>query len=169
MKKSAISADRQGFTLIEALVVLAVIALISVVGVINILAFQKDAVMDSAANEIQSALKTAKNKSQSGELPAGASLSDYEEGYLPWYGVRSASGGYSIFVEYRLKSAGSDVTSNTVNFKIPSGITLTMPNITYERLTGKNNGANDIVLTYKTGEMRKVTVTQSGVITITEP
>ena len=162
-----------GFTLIEALVVLAIISLISVVGVISIINFQKDTVMDSAASELVSALKTAKNKSQSGELPTATDLDDYEEDYLPWYGVRSASGGYAIFVNYRLVGDTSDTSGDVVNFKITSGISLTLPNITFDRLTGKNNGAQNIVLTYKAGTPQSVTRTislsESGVITISEP
>lgn len=147
--------------MIETILVIAIISSLSAFGMMKIFAFQKDAKIDSMANEILSTLKLARNKSELGEIPFSMSLSDFLPDKLPSYGVRSAGSGYGVFVQYETvaglinESVGPAVIiSDEMSVNIPSGIV-------FERLTGKTSD-NRIDILYKGVLMKCIMINSSG-------
>lgn len=152
---------QKGFTLIETILVIAIISAISAFGMMKIFAFQKDAKIDSMANEILSTLKFARNKSELGEIPFSMNLSDFLPEKLPSYGVRSSGSGYEVYVQYEtmagavIESVGPAVNiSDDMSVNIPSGVV-------FERLTGKTLD-NRIDILYKGVLMKCIMINSSG-------
>jgi prepilin-type N-terminal cleavage/methylation domain-containing protein len=153
----------KGFTLIETLVVIAIISALSTFGMIRISAFQKEAKLDSVANEIISTLKVARSKSELGEIPSGMVLSDFFEGGLPSYGVRLTSDRYEVFVRYIKDDAPTIIVEESVGNPnlVSNEITLTPSKILYSRISGKTTGS-EIEIKYKGDLENKVMIDSLG-------
>jgi prepilin-type N-terminal cleavage/methylation domain-containing protein len=122
-----------GFTLIEALIAIAIISVLSAIGVNNMIAFQKDARLESFASEFESTLKTAKNKSVNAEVLSGVSVEDTD---TPTWGVKVDSDKYSLMFEYM--SSGTSISTDIETYPVVSGNSiLPIMQTNFERLTGK--------------------------------
>jgi Tfp pilus assembly protein FimT len=86
----------KGASLLETLVTIAIIAILTLMGVNTINNFRHSATLDNTASELLSHLRTARNKSVSGELLTGENENIFEENGLPEYGVALKAGGYSL-------------------------------------------------------------------------
>ncbi len=151
----------KGFTFIETLLVIAIISSLSVFGMMKIFAFQKDAKIDSVANEVLSTLKFARSKSELGEIPYSMNLEEFLPDKYPSYGVRSAGAGYEVFVQYETPSGA---VNNTIgqSVTLPDDMSINIPlGIVFERLSGRTSGA-DIDVFYKGTPEKRIIVNSSG-------
>jgi prepilin-type N-terminal cleavage/methylation domain-containing protein len=150
----------KGFTFIELLVVMALIAGLSALGMIRIISFQKDSQIDSFANEIVSTLKIAKNKSETGEIPTNMTMDNFIDGKYPSYGLRTNTDGYEIYVNY--ETSAGEVNSWVEKYKLPKDTSIVLSGaIKFDRITGNTN-ENNIILSYKAINERKIYVHSSG-------
>jgi prepilin-type N-terminal cleavage/methylation domain-containing protein len=134
-----ISNSTLGFTLIEALVAVTIVALLARIIAINLINFQKDARLESFADQFASNLQSARNKSVSAEIPSGYVLSDFDANNLPYWVVEVTANKFSLYSKFKL-SSGSDATGNSEDTAITGGNTLTPTGLTtFERLTGKTS------------------------------
>lgn len=162
---------QRGFTLIELLVVIGILVTL-VIGVTNnIVTFQKDAKLDSTANEFASTLETAHNKSVSGEVPDnGVNFSNYENNdTLPLWSVGVDEDNYQLMCKYK-KESDSDYTKEVIeNNNLLENISIIPTNeISFERLTGKRLSSDtSFTVSYGDyGESRTVNVDENGNVTI---
>jgi len=153
---------KNGFTFVETLLVVAIISALSVFGMIRISEFQKQATIDSAANELLTTLKVARSKSENGEIPEGKTLNDYESDGIPFYGVRSTGDGYEIFMIYKDLGASSETTGSVgSSFEGSDKITFSSFDVRFNRLTGETGGTN-IDVFYKGIAEKIVEVNSAG-------
>lgn len=158
----------RGFTLIESVVVIAILGIMALAGTESILTFQKNALLDSTANEIASTLRTARTKSLAGEL-----LADYPNAAnylsLPIYGAEFQVNSYFPIVSYLLDGTPMPVPTPTPEPNLPSGLSLSPTGqILFERVTGKpTDGSLDppsVTLTrISDGDFRTIEISDQGV------
>lgn len=159
----------KGFTLIESLVAVAIIAILSVFGVNNIVKFQKNAILDQSAIQIEDLLKTARSKSITAESVSGKGIDFYQEDGLPTYGVKVAGSSATLFQAYLIpdlpnppKSVRSDI--ETIN--LDPGITISSGETVFNRRNGQVSGSNSYLLEMGAAEKRKIEIDSEGTITI---
>ncbi len=159
----------KGFTLIEVIVVIFIIAILSVIGSANVIRFQKDAILDSAANEFASVLQSAREKSQDGEAVEGQDISYYEPDYLPSWNVLVANNSYSLNRNYRKSGDSSDTTDLIENHNLTAGWTFSPTgSVSFRRITGDVSGLTAVIMTDARGIKRLITIDARGNIVIKE-
>lgn len=141
----------QGFSLIETMVVLAILSILSLVGIESIIEFQKNALLDTSANEFASALRRAQSMSITGEIPNVSCpnnpcsdnlniASNFDTDGLPTYRVNLSSVNYTIWYDYQLETQPVPHQCCLETFPIDSKISIAstpaVTNIAFARLTG---------------------------------
>jgi hypothetical protein len=124
--------------------------------------------MDSTTNEVVSAIRTAQNKSESGEIPESMNLKDFKEDYAPKYGIRTVTGGYEIFAQYWVEGEPGAVSPSVATYNVDDNIAVTITGSPlFERLSG-TSPAFDVDLLSDSGESRQISFNSQGFIEITE-
>jgi len=161
----SLPAGRQGFTLIESVVVIAILSIIALVSMNTITEFQRNAILSSATQELGSTLRVAKANSTAGLVKTGESYTD--TGY-PYYGVALTGNVYQLTRTFTLMS-GSPTTETIESHAIDPSITMTpiSATVTFTRITGEPNAGVTFTLT-RTGTTtsRTVTVSANGLISL---
>ena len=135
-----------GFTLIELLVVITITAILAVSVSVNLINVQKDAKLDSVANELAANLETARNRSVNGEVPTVST--DFDSNNMPYWSVEILSSSqYRIVPKCKLKD-GSVCPSGTETISIKTGsLNPSSGSVDFARMTGKTSSTSiDVVL-----------------------
>lgn len=168
-----------GFTLIESVVVIAILGIMALVGSESILEFQKNALLDSTANEIASTLRSARTKSLAGQLcESGETLKDkdcndkkcdeltaedFKSDYLPKYGVDLTTSSYSLFRQCWLSCDTEETIKTIENFTLPANFSLDpVGQIIFSRVNGETTPII-LTLTGTNGKERKIEINNQGV------
>lgn len=155
---------RDGYTLIEILVVLTIIGLLFNFGYVNFRDFSRRQAVVGAAKTIQGDLRLAQSDATTGQKPSDGSCD------LP-----KTLDGYSFYVippsEYKIEANCGATTTVIKDVNLTSGITISIPSINpvlFKILgQGTNIGATDwtLILTQaETANTVTVTVTSGGEI-----
>lgn len=176
----------RGYTLVEVMVVIAIIVILTLAGAINVTEFQKNALLDSEANEFASALQTARAKSMTGEISKrltgmpdnieGIDYADYRMQYsdynpadLPVYSIQVTGSQYQLLVEYTL-AGGDPLTDRQREILQTTAIdprfTLTAGTSLFERRTGKTNPITYTLDKTGTTEGREIVIDSQGTIEV---
>lgn len=148
---------KHGFTLIESVVVIAILAILAFAGMNTITEFQRNAILNSATQELGSTLRVARQNSISGRVGLGETDS--------YFGVSMNGNSYQL-----VRYTTTPPSTNTIeNHTIDSSLTVTPPSITvtFSRIIGEPNTAATITLSrIGTTTSRTVTVSSNGLISL---
>jgi len=141
----------KGFTLIESVIVIAIIGMLALVSMNNIIEFQRSATVSSAAQELASTLRVARQNSMSGLVKTGETDT--------YYGVSLSGNTYELL---RYPSADM-LEQHTIDpqVAVPTGSFV----MTFARITGLPSGNAPITLTHGTN-VRTITVNANGLISL---
>ncbi|MGD8744387.1 MAG: prepilin-type N-terminal cleavage/methylation domain-containing protein [Candidatus Woesebacteria bacterium] len=155
----------KGFTLIELLVVVVIITIITLGGYENIVGFQKGVVLDQTTSEFVNTLRHARNKSISGEIEEGKTHANYDEDFLPRYGVGvdATQDKYYLFVNYQEAGVESTVIQEEYELSQPLEISPDTQ-VYFERITGNSAAASITITDIKSAETRTISITSAGEI-----
>ena len=163
----------KGFTLIESVVVIAILAILALVSVNNIVEFQRNAILTSAAQELVSTIRVARQNSMSGLVKPGET---YDTSGYPYYGVYIYYNTTDKMYEYHLQrtytlTAGSPTTESIeqIDHKIDSSVSLSSApmTITFSRITGDPGSAQSLTLTrVGTSVSKTITVNTNGLVSL---
>ncbi len=160
---------RQGFTLVELLVVFSVLVILSSVSIASFSSFNRTQSIQSAALDLSTMLQTAKARAASQYKPpscGSSSLSSYVVRVCKLTGSTcSSNGDYELYVSC---GAGSSVIAQG---KLPKNVfiddeTTTAKSISFTLLDGSVKGAGDIYITDTAGNIKNVNITPAGKIKI---
>jgi len=129
----------KGFTLIETIVVFAILSTLALVGIESIVEFQKNALLDGAANEFASTLRSARTKSLAGEILETETDGDFADDGLPKYGVKIEDDQtYILFREY-VDYTGASGYDEPERLTIDDNLSLANvgDRVVFERVTGE--------------------------------
>ena len=149
---------QKGFTLIEVIVVTFILSILALAGVETIVNFQKNALLESTARELVSTIRTAQNKSLSGELIKGETLQPSD---LPKFGVAFTVNSYTLFRQY--VGVGTSVATYPIDTQLklsPSS------EIVFDRVSGT---CSPLVLTIErldNQEFVKIDINEKGLVTL---
>jgi Tfp pilus assembly protein FimT len=134
----------KGASLLETLVTIAIIAILTLMGVNTINNFRHSATLDNTANELLSYLRTARNKSVSGELLAGEDNDLFEDNGLPEYGITLLADGYRLIRRCQKSDATNCSTEPAIDsVSLPETYSLSPEgSIFFERITGTSQNTS---------------------------
>lgn len=167
---------RDGFTIIEVLIVLVISSLFMVFGVAQYRNFSQRQSMNVAYRLVTSDLVAAQKDAISGRKPQGAAYSTPCEGDLVGYVVEfdssTAATSYSVSAECLVPPSGPSISvTNLKNVNLPEGVTADiLPDsapslVRFLPLTQGVTQAIDIVLTSsETGQTTTISITDNGKI-----
>ncbi len=168
--------QKQGFTLIEILIVISVIAIISVTGIAALSTFQTNQLMNVTAKDLVSTLNLAKSRARTQVKPK-VCIDPEPDLVLDGYGVRLCSSvflpgcgsdyeGYELYV----KCGGNVITTALLSKKMPSGYEFKQPGTTgdffFPVLEGGVEADGDIIIDNMNGLTKTISVDASGNIEI---
>lgn len=157
----------KGFTLIETIVVFGILSALALVGVESIIEFQKNALLDTAANEFASTLRTARTKSIAGELLESESYGDFADDGLPKYGIRIEDDQtYFLIREYIDNMGIPGYDSELEKFTIDDNLSLANvgDRVFFERITGEGGPISFTLQRIDGKGTRIIEVNDQGVI-----
>ncbi|MDP3998943.1 MAG: prepilin-type N-terminal cleavage/methylation domain-containing protein [bacterium] len=131
----------KGFTLIEAVVVIAILAILALFGVGSIIEFQKNSLHLAEAEEFASILRDARTRSLTGQLLPGEQASTFEPDGLPEYGVKVAGTNYILFRQFQLWGAPAPASGDLETYAISDKLLLTPSpsEVIFDRVTGESS------------------------------
>jgi prepilin-type N-terminal cleavage/methylation domain-containing protein len=157
--------NKNGFTLIELIVVFSVIAVLSTIGIASFVSYSRAQTLQQATNDFISVLNTAKARTAAQVKPS------------PECASSSTLQGYSVTVTltgssntYALNVICSGVTTSIKTVSLPTGVTFnsaiatpptTTTNVRFSVLSGGVTGSGNIVI-YSYGSTKTVTVNSVG-------
>ena len=158
---------KNGFTLLETIIVLGIISVFSLIGINTINSFREEAELDSAVNEFVTELKMARNKSMAGEVLGSETEADFEMDGLPQYGIQTTPGNYSLTRTF-IKVDGSSGFDTLETIALDTGLTLSpLDTIYFDRISGKTS-SESFNIQRSSGVGKKIDISSEGVITISD-
>lgn len=155
--------SRHGFSLIELIVTLGLVAILSTLSVLTIVRFQKIAILDNTASELNSVLHSAQNKSLSGVLSEDEEPEDFEDDGLPQYGVKVLDGKYELFRDSQ-KVGQVEGREMIEEHLIHESVTISpLTEVIFDRLSGAGTGVT-FTLQIQGGDLRRVVIDSYGQI-----
>jgi len=156
----------QGFTLIELMITIAIIGALSLVGSIKFNQFRDDAIINAAAEELASQIRSARNMSMVGVVTEGEVIQDFEVNGLPVYGVGVGGNSYFLFRDYTKKGESDKTRENLENVVLEPTFNITGDTeIVFSRRYGEASPKSFVI--EKSGvSQKKVTVNEQGVVLI---
>ncbi|MEK7184149.1 MAG: prepilin-type N-terminal cleavage/methylation domain-containing protein [Patescibacteria group bacterium] len=141
---------RQGFTLLEVLLVVSIISVIAGFAIPVFQSFQVKNDLDIAANTIAASFRRAQT------------LATSSEGDSQW-GVHIVTGSITLFqgTSFAARNAAYDEVFTVSATITPSGV----GDVVFDRLTGEALSTGTVTLTASTGVVRTVAITSKGTVT----
>lgn len=151
--------NRNGFTIIELIVVFSIMAVLSTVGVASFVTYSRVQTLQQATNDLITTLNTAKAKAVSQTAPEDC------------VAVSRGLNAYQVQIlanSYRLQAICSGISYPISTTSLPNGVSFdpstTISTVSFEILTGGVNGSGTIVLTATGVSNKTITVTSGGLI-----
>lgn len=158
----------KGYTLLEVIVVIAIIGILSAFASAKFNQLRKETIINLAADEFASELKTARVKSMAGEVEEGEVLTDFEEGGLPSFGVLVSANTYALFRDYIAEGDALTTRQDLETTTLDSTFNISGDSeVVFPRLTGAAS-ATFIIENEGTNGKRQVSINSEGVISITK-
>ena len=156
----------KGFTLIELMVTVAIIGALSLFGSIKFNQFRDDAIINAAAEELASQIKSARNMSMVGEIKEGEGSYDFEVDGLPVYGVGVAGNSHFLFRDYTKAGESDKTRENLETAVLETSFNISGDSeIVFSRIKGEAPPITFFI--EKNGvSQKKVTVDGQGVVSI---
>lgn len=122
--KNACLPVRQGFSLIELVIVMAIISIMTAVGLVSLQSNKVTIQLEAAGREVAAAIREAQNNALNGKNASstGTICKEYYFNYTvnsTSYSVTCTGGSYPV--SYNLKTPITFSTGGSINFSIPSG------------------------------------------------
>jgi len=129
---------KQGFTLIELIVVIAIASILSLFAYESITNFQYQSQVEASTQELLSTLRDAQSRSRSGQILPGETAGTFTTDGLPIYGVVLNGHSYSLIREATFQFPPSTPTPTPMPHLIDSALTVNLAtvNIMFSRITG---------------------------------
>lgn len=148
---------KEGFTLIELIVVISVAAVISVIGIVSFVSYNQTQSLNTAASDIANMFSLAKSRAASGVKPTTPLCSDQTlNGYQISISVANST--------YQLDAICPLGSSNILTSKLPNNINFNSANpatFTFPVLTGGFSGEGTIFLV-GFGKTKSITIDSLG-------
>jgi len=162
----------KGFTLIEVVVAVTIVSFMSMVGISKFGEMQKDTLLTTTVDEFVSDVRTARNKSMSGEISESETPTSFTESGLPVYGISVSGTSYILFREYvKSVAAGGDgvtvLKENMQQKDLGSLFSLSGDSqIKFQRINGKTSGGTFIIERSGVAEKKQVNISSEGILTV---
>jgi prepilin-type N-terminal cleavage/methylation domain-containing protein len=160
-------AGRQGFTLIESVVVIAIISTLALISMNTITEFQKNSILTSAAQELTSTLRLAQQNSIAGKLQPDEDTSSFGSNGIPNYDVHISGNTYLLVRMFNNGTLVSEPPIASTSADPTLTITTNPPNVSdimFYRFTGTTSATVKVNLIRTNGTMRSTTVNTNGFI-----
>lgn len=161
---SSASNMKNGYTLIELIVVLAIMGLVTSLGFAFYNSYTQNVQLNQEASRLMDALTLAQTKSLSPEACGG--LTPVNQGYQ----VVTTNASYSLQLCCGVQSGSCNTSSTIQNYTLPPYITLTSATIQFQTLSAGVIGAGSVTLkNTNSSKCIDTTINASGAISQSSP
>ncbi len=150
---------KNGFTIIELIVVFSIMAVLSTIGVASFVTYSRTQTLQQAANDLVTTLNTAKAKAVSQTAPDDC------------VAVSRGLNAYRVQIltsSYRLEAVCGGISYPITTISLPNGVSFdpstTITAVSFKILTGGISGSGIIVLAATGVPNKTITVTSGGLI-----